>query len=423
MSHPHLAREERNSLRLCIPALRSQFAVIASFLVLALAADLPAQSREAAPWTQIVVESTALGKRTIHVATPDGYGRSRTRYPVLVLLDAEDQPMFRLGVAQATYLAANADGVPPFVVVGIVNGKDRIHDMTPPPTGSSIAAFKTAGGASVFADFILRDVLPAVRAKYRTLPMTVLAGHSAGGLFALDVAATRPDSFQGIIAMDPAIWFNDGAPARLYADAIARSSTSPRVFAGHGGLEADIDRATAEFSERLDAVKPPTVAFAHRRYPGDSHALVPVSALPDGLRFVFAPVSTQHLPITTLDEGADATAVIAALAASETQYAAAARSLRLPEALPEAAVHRVARFAFTTLKDADLSLRVLERNVALHPESARAVARLADGFVAKGDLASAIVQFKRAIALAPSSQTELPADARTKLRELERKTR
>ncbi len=395
---------------------------MASFLLLALAPDLAAQRTAAAPWTEIVIESSTLGKRTVYVATPGGYARGRSRYPLLVLLDAEDRPMFQLAVAQAAYLAANADGIPPLIVVGVVNGPDRIHDMTPPPTGSSVAAFKTAGGASVFADFLLRNVLPTVRARYRTLPMTVLAGHSAGGLFALDVAAARPGSFQGIIAMDPAIWFNDAAPARLYADAIARSSaTGARVFTGHGGLEEDIDAATTQFAQRLDAMKPPTFGFGHQRYPDDSHALVPLSALPDGLRFVFAPVSTGQLPIATLDERADATAVIAALSESEAQYALAARSLQLPESLPEATVHRAARFALTRLKDTALALRVLERNVALHPESAQAVARLADGYIATGDLASAIMQLRKAVSLAPTSPTDLPADARAKLRDLERR--
>jgi len=172
--------------------------------------------------------------------------------------------------------------------------------------------------------------------------------------------------------MDPAIWFNDAAaPARLYADAIARSSsTGARVFAGYGGLNADIDAATTEFARRLDAATPPVVGFAHRRYPDDSHALVPLAALPDGLRFVFAPVSTQRLPIATLDARADATMVMAALEESASQYAVAARSLRLPEPLPEAAVLRVARFVLNTLKDVDLAVRILERNVALHPGSA-----------------------------------------------------
>jgi hypothetical protein len=155
--------------------------------------------------------------------------------------------------------------------------------------------------------------------------------------------------------------------------------------------------------------------------PDDSHALVPLAALPDGLRFVVPPLSLQRLPIATLAEGVDAAAVMTALATSEAQYSDAARSLHLPEALPEVALERAARFARNTLKNHDRGVRILERNVALHPGSARAVARLAEGYAATGD-AAALAQLRRAIALDRSSATELPPDARTKLRELERKT-
>jgi hypothetical protein len=96
--------------------------------------------------------------------------------------------------------------------------------------------------------------------------------------------------------MDPAIWFNDGDPARLYASAIGASSAAARVFVGHGGLSADIDAAATAFARRLDASPSATVAFAHRRYPDDSHSMVPLSALPDGLRFVCAPIGIRQLP-------------------------------------------------------------------------------------------------------------------------------
>jgi tetratricopeptide (TPR) repeat protein len=112
---------------------------------------------------------------------------------------------------------------------------------------------------------------------------------------------------------------------------------------------------------------------------------------------------------------------MAALTESEARYAVAARSLRLPDVLPENAIDRVGRFALNTLKDADLAIRVFARNVALRPDSARAVARLADAYSAKGDRAQAIAHLRKAIALGPSSPTDVPADARTKLRQLERK--
>jgi tetratricopeptide (TPR) repeat protein len=125
--------------------------------------------------------------------------------------------------------------------------------------------------------------------------------------------------------------------------------------------------------------------------------------------------------IGALTASTDAAGVMAAVADSEARYARAARALRLPEDLPETAIDRVGRFALATLKDADLAIRLFERNVALRPNSARAAARLADGYLAKGDRARAIAQLKKAIALAATSPTELPADTEEKLRALQRK--
>ena len=388
-------------------------------LALSLARPTSAQRRGDHPWIAIEITSRELGRRTIDVALPEGYERGSERYAVLLLLDAEERAMFRLGIAQAAYLAENADGVPPMIVVGVENGADRLHDLLPTPTGSSITEFPTGGGADAFARFLHDEVLPTVRSRFRTVPTTVLAGFSAGGLFALYSAATWPGRQHGVIAMDPAIWYNDRHPAIEYADAIARSPNRQRIFAGHHGRgDADIDTTTRRFSLRLDSLAPPNVTFEHRRYADDEHAMVPLSALPDGLRFVFAPVSTARLPIATLDDRADSAAVMTALAMSEAAYRDSARVLELPEHLPEPDLNRLARVARTTLKQPGLALLVLQRNVALHPASARAVARLAQGYLTLGDTASAISEFQRAIALAPRSSTELPGDTRSTLHAL-----
>ena len=390
-------------------------------LMLPLALDAAAQGASPAGWAREVVPSSKLGRRTLYVATPEGYERGRMRYPVLVLLDADDPPMFRLGIAHAVYLADNA-GMPPMIVVGIVNGDDRIHDMTPPPVGTSVAEFKTAGGADAFADFIVNEAIPRVRAKYRTLPTTVLAGHSAGGLFALHAAATRPGAFQAVIAVSPALWYNDSLPARIYADSIARSSVPLRVFVASGGVdEPDIDLTTRRFAQRLDSIKRPTVALAYRHYPDDTHSLTPLSGLADGLRFAFEPVLPRRLPIARLGPRADSATVMRALAASEAMYADSARLLLLPERLPERVVNRLGYFALRTLEHAALSILVFQRNVELHPESARVHASLADGYLARGDTAAGIAHLRQAVTISRSSGAELPAEAHATLRKLEQR--
>ena len=107
--------------------------------------------------------------------------------------------------------------------------------------------------------------------------------------------------------------------------------------------------------------------------------------------------------------------VMRALAESERAYADSARTLSSPERLPEPDVNRLARAALNTLKAPNLALLLLRHDVELHPTSARAMARLADGYLVAGDTASAVARLRRAIDMSPKSPTELPTDARAKL--------
>ena len=382
---------------------------------------LPVQAQDTtlAPWGREVIASTKLNEqRTVLVATPDDYRGSKERYPVLLLLDADDRAQFGLAVANVRFLASR-NTIPGLIVVGVVNGKDRTHDLTPTALGSAAKTFPTAGGASQFAAFLADEVLPLVRAKYRTLPTTILAGHSFGGLFALHVAATRPGTFQAIIAMSPSLWWNDSANVVTFADQIARVGVPQRIFATSGGLEAEIDRTTQRFVGRIDSLKPSTLAFSYRRYADDTHGLTPAPSLVDGLRFVFEPVSLNRLAIARLGPNSDSAAVVRAVIEAESAYARGARSLGLSELLPEQVLNQLGYGVLQALKKPDLAIWVFRRNVALYPESANVYDSLADALIAKGDSAAARVELRRAVDIATRTGQPTLAESRRKLQELE----
>src|SRR5690348_3401832 len=288
------------------------------------------------PWVRDSLHSSKLNEeRTLFIATPPNYSTSKQSYPVLVLLDADDQRQFAAAVANVAFLG-DRGAIPDMLIIGVVNGKDRSHDMTPPATGATAKNFPTAGGSKAFADFIIDEVLPRVRSKYRTLPSTVLAGHSFGGLFALDVAASRPNVFSGIVAMSPSLWWNDSTPAREYANAIAKAPTTTRLFTTSGGLEPPIAVTTKYFVNHLDSIKPATLAFASAYYPQNTHGLTPEPSLIDGLRFVYEPVSLTQSPMQQLGPNSDSATIANAITETEESYARGARSLGLPDRFPEA---------------------------------------------------------------------------------------
>jgi len=370
--------------------------VLHSILLSCLALSaVQAQSPSSSLWLRETFKSTKLGaERTIYVATATNYNGSAQRYPVLVLLDAEDEPQFTAAVANVAFLA-NRGAIPDLLIVGVTNGKDRTHDLTPAATGSTAKDFKTAGGAHEFADFILDELLPRVRSHYRTLSTTILAGHSFGGLFAIDVAATRPSVFAGIVAMSPSLWWNDSTPARDYATAIARSGTTTRLFATSGELEPPIDVTAKVFAARLDSIKPTSLAFAYQYYAGDTHGLTPEPSLVDGLKFVFAPVSLTRAPMNAITLKTDSAGVVKAISESEAMYTRGARSLGLPETFPEGPLNSFGYAVLQALHMPNVAAWVFRKNVAAYPDSPNVYDSLGDALLAAGDSAGARAQFRQ----------------------------
>jgi pimeloyl-ACP methyl ester carboxylesterase len=268
--------------------------------------------------------------------------------------------------------------------------------MTPAATGANAKSFPTAGGSRAFADFIVDEVLPRVRSHYRALPTAILAGHSFGGLFALDVAATRPGAFAGIVAMSPSLWWNDTTPARDYATTIAKTTATTRLFATSGELEPPIDLPTKIFAARLDSIKPPSLAFRYQYYAGDTHGLTPQPSLIDGLRFVFEPIALMRTPVMALGPQPDSASIVKAVVETEDAYTRGARSLGLPDKFPESQMNNFGYAVLQGYKMPNVAVWLFRKNVASYPDSPNVYDSLGDGLLAAGDTASAKAQFRMA---------------------------
>jgi pimeloyl-ACP methyl ester carboxylesterase len=291
--------------------------------------------------------------------------------------------------------------------------------MTPVTAATHAKDFPTAGGVTAFSDFIVDDVLPQVRAKYRTLSTTLLAGHSFGGLVALEIAANKPGVFNGVIAMSPSLWWNDSSGIVSYSDAIAKAAKGERLFVTSGGLEPDIDRTTTHFTQRMDSLKPALIAFGHQRYPENSHNMMPAPSLVDGLRFVFKPISTASLPISMLGPDTDSAKAMNAFVESRRLYALGARSLALDERFPEMETNQMGYAAMQFLKKPAFAVWVFRQNVDAYPESANVYDSLGDGLVAIGDTTAAMAQFRRAIDVGTRTKDPVVEESRRKLKALE----
>lgn len=187
-------------------------------------AAMVAPAAVAAPWhlensDVLTVRSDAGEDYAVMVAWPEGQPPSNG-WPVLWLLDGEDN--FPMAVTNARRLARarQRSGVEPGLIIAI--GSEpmarRSRDFTPliddysVPPGAPGHGLPT-GGANAYAKFLSDSVRPAVAARWKLDPnRQTLAGHSYGGLFAVHEMLTS-GGFRNYALVSPSLWFG-GTAAR-----------------------------------------------------------------------------------------------------------------------------------------------------------------------------------------------------------------
>ena len=185
-------------------------------------------------------ESEIFGnKRKIRVFLPEGYARSKEKYPVLYLNDGQNlfDPAtsqfggLEWGVDETVLSLIRRRRIEPLIVVGIDNAGKRMRAneylpwediyLTPP--------VKEPNGTK-YPDFITKEVMPFVEKKYRIkegAEFTGIGGSSYGALISLYTVLQAPDVFGRVLLESPSFYVDDarvlkmsetaqGFPAKVY---------------------------------------------------------------------------------------------------------------------------------------------------------------------------------------------------------------
>ena len=182
-------------------------------------------------------------QRDLIVYLPPGYDEQPLRrFPVLYLHDGQNLfdgatsfiPGMDWHVGQTADQYIYEGRIEPLVIVGIYNaGKQRLGEYTPtrmPRLGG--------GRANRYAKFLLEEVQPLVKGKYRVLDgaeNTGIGGSSLGGLVSLYLGLRQPQIFGKIAALSPSVWWNERAILRFAATAPVRPL--PRIWLDIGTRE------------------------------------------------------------------------------------------------------------------------------------------------------------------------------------------
>lgn len=227
--------------------------------------------------------------RRINVYLPPGYAEAADkRFPVLYMPDGGLAEDF-LHVAGFVQVCVGNGTMRPFVLVGIEN-TERRRDLTGPTQNAEdkkIAA--RVGGSAAFRKFLRDELMPDVKARYRTTDETAIVGESLAGLFVIETFLLEPDLFDTYIAIDPSLWWNDGA---LVKSAPERLRGQPKAskwlwFASSGEERGD---GTERLHAALQAANGPSgLLWRFERFPEEKHSTIYHPAALMAFRTVFGP--------------------------------------------------------------------------------------------------------------------------------------
>src|SRR5262249_37185510 len=129
-----------------------------------------------------------------------------------------------LHIAGLVQVLVSDGSMRPFMLVGIPNTSRR-RDMTGPTANEEDRKIaQVVGGSAAFRRFIKEELMPAVKARYRTTDECAIVGESLAGLFVVETFFLEPELFDTYIAFDPSLWWNN---EELLKSADARLSRAP----------------------------------------------------------------------------------------------------------------------------------------------------------------------------------------------------
>jgi hypothetical protein len=223
-----------------------------ALLWLLVATDLFAQTgpqKPAAKYPPVSLPGTELRKLPskivgdefhLMVHFPEGYDTAKTAFPVLYVLDGDNDFPYAIEVLG---LLKGECGIREPLLVGIgygapigSPGNERIRDFSP----TANKDMPGTGGGPKLLQFLEQEVFPLVESNYKVTRHRSLYGYSFGGLFCTYALFEKPELFKQILIGSPSLWYDDRRALRLEAAYAQKHQDLPlKVFLEVGSLEGE----------------------------------------------------------------------------------------------------------------------------------------------------------------------------------------
>jgi predicted alpha/beta superfamily hydrolase len=338
--------------------------------------------------------------RMVFVSTPDDYGLSQKKYPVLFLFDAENRVRLLRSITTVEFFTRYSQ-IPKMVVVGILN-TNRIRDLSPVP----YKGIKNSGEGDNFLKFFTQELIPFVDKNYRTVNNRILFGGSAAGSFAIYTMIKYPNLFNAYIAGSPFLssipgyeWDTESI-FRQFREILSKNKSFGKfLYLNYGSTEnpEHYEKPIHRLANIIRENAPGDFKWELKVMAGEGH--VPPTSLHDGLLALY---SDWKLPRQTFLEGG--------LEKIKNHLDNLSRkhnySIGIEDVLSEREINRV---AYGTLRAGKMeeAIKLFKLNVKTFPQSWNVYDSLGEAYMKNGQKELAITNYKKSLKLNPENKNAL----------------
>ena len=340
-------------------------------------------------------------ERSVVVQLPKSYQSEPNKvYPVIYRLDGAGN----IPLASTVIERLQNDNRAPEVIIVAIENTNRLRDLYPTVNKEPQGPVGEGGGAAKFLAFFEQELIPFINKNYRTYDFRVIAGASAGGVFALYTLQANPELFQAHIAYSPAVWWNYGASAKSTKSFIAKTKELNNYVYINIGEEAGIMRERYdELQQSLQSHKVQGLRFFSDAFAGISHNLTSAAGVFNAYYNLFLP---KQMPLSALTDD---------VSSIDTYYKKLSQQWGEQVSPPDRAV-RLLGYNLTDNQQFERAIEVFKYNIKNHPKSVSAISALSYGYEMQGDIRQALEHMESALAIADDSYPYLNYLKETKAR-------
>lgn len=313
---------------------------------------------------------------------PKSYSKNTSQhYPVIYRLDGAGN----LPLMNAVFERLQTQDAAPEVIIVAIENTERLRDFYPTVNQDPRGPIGMGGGGAKFLEFIKTELIPFVDSSYRTHDYKVIAGASAGGVFAL-YTMQSPNLFQAHIAYSPAVWWNDGASVKSNKSFIEKAEDIDAYVFMSMGNEGGIMRPYYDdLLTFMKANKPAYMDLITEEYPNVTHNLVSGASVFSAYHNLFLP---RNMPVSAFDGNIDSI---------KTYYQKLSNQRAQTITPPEGAMRQLG-YIFTDQNDLATAIKIFNFNIEINP-SPEAYNGLAFALERSGRYKESLVQVNKALSM------------------------